>query len=208
MLTVSGLACSRGERRLFANVGFALGSGEWLHVLGANGAGKTSLMRLLVGLSPADAGEIRWRGEPTPSVDFRREMIYLGHHAAVKEDLTPLENLRLSAALDGVALDERAALAALIRLGLRGREDLPVRVLSAGQKRRVLLARLLTRPAILWVLDEAFNALDVGAVKLLGDLIAEHLAVGAVIKVNLAGARSAQATQQIEQRAFARAGWA
>ncbi|MBK7014622.1 MAG: cytochrome c biogenesis heme-transporting ATPase CcmA [Sulfuritalea sp.] len=178
MLTVSGLACSRGERRLFANVGFALGSGEWLHVQGANGAGKTSLMRLLVGLSPADAGEIRWRGEPTPSVDFRREMIYLGHHAAVKEDLTPLENLRLSAALDGVALDERAALAALIRLGLRGREDLPVRVLSAGQKRRVLLARLLTRPAILWVLDEAFNALDVGAVKLLGDLIAEHLAAG------------------------------
>ena len=178
MLTVSGLACSRGERRLFANVGFALGSGEWLHVQGANGAGKTSLMRLLVGLSPADAGEIRWRGEPTPSVDFRREMIYLGHHAAVKEDLTPLENLRLSAALDGVALDEHAALAALIRLGLRGREDLPVRVLSAGQKRRVLLARLLTRPAILWVLDEAFNALDVGAVKLLGDLIAEHLAAG------------------------------
>ena len=178
MLTVSGLACSRGEGRLFANVGFALGSGEWLHVQGANGAGKTSLMRLLVGLSPADAGEIRWRGEPTPSVDFRREMIYLGHHAAVKEDLTPLENLRLSAALDGVALDERAALAALIRLGLRGREDLPVRVLSAGQKRRVLLARLLTRPAILWVLDEAFNALDVGAVKLLGDLIAEHLAAG------------------------------
>lgn len=145
---------------------------------GANGAGKTSLMRLLVGLSPADAGEIRWRGEPTPSVDFRRDLIYLGHHAAVKEDLTPLENLRLSAALDGVALDEHAALAALIRLGLRGREDLPVRVLSAGQKRRVLLARLLTRPAILWVLDEAFNALDVGAVKLLGDLIAEHLAAG------------------------------
>ena len=176
MLTVSGLACSRGERRLFANVGFALGSGEWLHVQGANGAGKTSLMRLLVGLSPADAGEIRWRGEPTPSVDFRREMIYLGHHAAVKEDLTPLENLRLSAALDGVALDERAALAALIRLGLRGRENLPVRVLSAGQKRRVLLGRLLTRPAVLWVLDEAFNALDVGAVRLLGELIAEHLA--------------------------------
>lgn len=176
MLTVSGLACSRGERRLFSDVGFTLDSGEWLHVQGANGAGKTSLMRLLVGLSPADAGEIRWRGELTPSVDFRRDMIYLGHHAAVKEDLTPLENLRLAAALDGLALDERGALTALIRLGLRGREDLPVRVLSAGQKRRVLLARLLTRPAVLWVLDEAFNALDVGAVQLLGELIAEHLA--------------------------------
>lgn len=178
MLNVSGLACSRGERRLFTDVGFSLDPGEWLHVQGENGAGKTSLMRLLVGLSPADAGEIRWRNEPTPSVDFRRDLIYLGHHAAVKEDLTPLENLLLAAALDGVGLDERTALAALVRLGLRGREDLPVRVLSAGQKRRVLLARLLTRPAVIWVLDEAFNALDVAAVRLLGDLIAEHLAAG------------------------------
>ena len=178
MLNVSGLACSRGERRLFSDVGFTLTAGEWLHVQGENGAGKTSLMRLLVGLSSADAGEIRWRGEPTPSTEFRRELIYLGHHAAVKEDLTPLENLRLSAALDGIDLDERGSLAALIRLGLRGREELPVRVLSAGQKRRVLLARLLTRPAVLWVLDEAFNALDVAAVNLLGDLIAEHLAEG------------------------------
>jgi len=178
MLNVSDLACSRGERRLFANVGFSLAPGEWLHVQGENGAGKTSLMRLLVGLSPADAGTILWRNEPTPSTEFRRDMIYLGHHAAVKEDLTPLENLRLAAALDGIELDESASMAALIRLGLRGREELPVRVLSAGQKRRVLLARLLTRPAVLWVLDEAFNALDVSAVKLLGDLIAEHLSAG------------------------------
>ena len=180
MLQVSDLACSRGERRLFAGVGFSLAAGEWLHVQGENGSGKTSLMRLLVGLSPADAGQIRWRGEPTPSAVFRRELIYLGHQAAVKEDLTPLENLRLAAPLDGIALDERTAMAALIRLGLRGREDLPVRVLSAGQKRRVLLARLLTRPALLWVLDEAFNALDAPAVKLLGDLIAEHLSAGGV----------------------------
>ena len=178
MLTVSGLACSRGERRLFTDVGFSLEAGEWLHVQGENGSGKTSLIRLLVGLSPADAGAILWRDERAPSVEFRRDLIYLGHHAAVKEDLTPLENLRLAAALDGIAIDERAAMAALIRLGLRGREELPVRVLSAGQKRRVLLARLLTRPAVLWVLDEAFNALDVAAVQLLGDLIAEHLAGG------------------------------
>ena len=178
MLNVSDLACSRGERRLFAGVGFSLAAGEWLHVQGENGSGKTSLMRLLVGLSPADAGEIRWCSEPAPSTEFRRDLIYLGHHAAVKEDLTPLENLRLAAALDGIALDERTALAALARLGLRGREELPVRVLSAGQKRRVLLARLLTRPAVLWVLDEAFNALDAAAVQLLGVLIAEHLSKG------------------------------
>lgn len=178
MLAVNDLACARGERRLFSGVAFTLGAGEWLHVQGENGAGKTTLMRALVGLAPPEAGEIRWRGELAPSAEFRRELLYLGHHAAVKEELTPLENLRLAAALDGMALDERALLGALIRLGLRGREDLPVRVLSAGQKRRVLLARLLTRPARLWVLDEAFNALDVRAVALLGELIAEHLAGG------------------------------
>ena len=178
MLAVTGLSCTRGERPLFAGVDFALGAGEWLHVQGGNGCGKTSLMRLLIGLSPAESGEIRWRGEPAPSAEYRRELMYLGHHAAIKEELTPLENLRIGSALDDMALDERDALGALRRLGLRGREDLPVRVLSAGQKRRVLLARLLTRPAKLWVLDEAFNALDVGAVKLLGELIAEHLARG------------------------------
>lgn len=178
MLAVTGLSCTRGERPLFAGVDFALGAGEWLHVQGGNGCGKTSLMRLLIGLSPAESGEIRWRGEPAPSAEYRRELMYLGHHAAIKEELTPLENLRIGSALDDMALDERDALGALLRLGLRGREDLPVRVLSAGQKRRVLLARLLTRPAKLWVLDEAFNALDVGAVKLLGELIAEHLARG------------------------------
>lgn len=178
MLTVTDLACSRGERRLFSGVSFTLKAGEWLHVQGENGAGKTSLLRLLVGLSPADAGTIHWRDEPAPAAGFHRELLYLGHHAAVKDELTPLENLRYAAALDGIALDEGIALAALARLGLRGREDLPVRVLSAGQKRRVLLARLLTRPAVLWVLDEAFNALDTGAVRLLGELIGEHLAGG------------------------------
>ncbi len=178
MLSVNGLSCARGERTLFADVSFSLGEREWLHVQGSNGAGKTSLLRLLVGLSPPLAGEIRWRGEPAPSAEYRAEMIYLGHHAAVKEELTPLENLRLAASLDDLDLSEPDALAALIRLGLRGREDLPVRVLSAGQKRRVLLARLLTRPAKLWVLDEAFNALDVAAVELLGQLIGEHLTRG------------------------------
>jgi heme exporter protein A len=178
MLKVSRLACSRGERQLFADVSFSLAAGEWVHVQGENGAGKTSLLRLLVGLSPADAGEIYWRGVAASEAGFHRDLLYLGHHAAVKDELTPLENLCLSAALDGIPLDEKAALAALVRLGLRGREALPVRVLSAGQKRRVLLARLLTRPAALWVLDEAFNALDSGAVQLLGELLGEHLAKG------------------------------
>lgn len=178
MLTVSGLACSRGERQLFADVSFSLAAGEWLHVQGANGAGKTTLLRALVGLSPPAAGEIRWRGVLAREAELPRDLLYLGHQAAVKDDLTPLENLRFAAELDDAPLESFAALAALARLGLRGREHLPVRVLSAGQKRRVLLARLLTRCAPLWVLDEAFNALDSQAVQLLGELVGEHLADG------------------------------
>lgn len=180
MLTATGLSCIRGERRLFSGIDLAVAPGEWLHLQGENGAGKTSLLRILVGLTPAADGEIRWKGEPVRALgeDFRREMVYLGHHAAVKEDLTALENLQIAAALDGADLEERDALAALFRMGLKGREELPVRVLSQGQKRRVLLARLLARKAPLWVLDEPFTALDVKAVQMLSDLIAEHVGAG------------------------------
>jgi heme exporter protein A len=178
MLHVSQLSCARGERLLFSNISFSLAPGEWMHVQGGNGAGKTSLLRQLVGLAPREAGEITWQGQSPASAEYRQDCLYLGHHAAVKEDLSPFENLQLAAALDGFPQGNGKLLNALQRLGLRGRENLPVRVLSAGQKRRTLLARLLTRPARLWVLDEAFNALDVAAVNLLGELIAEHLSNG------------------------------
>lgn len=170
----------RGERRLFSGIDLAVAPGEWLHLQGENGAGKTSLLRILVGLTPPAEGEIRWNGEPIRHLaeDYRRDMLYLGHHGAIKEELTALENLALGAALDGTALAERDALAALWRMGLKGREELPVRVLSQGQKRRVLLARLLAKKAVLWVLDEPFTALDVKAVAMLAALIGEHLAAG------------------------------
>ncbi|MDP1605131.1 MAG: cytochrome c biogenesis heme-transporting ATPase CcmA [Rhodocyclaceae bacterium] len=180
MLTATGLSCVRGERRLFAGLDLAVGPGEWLHVQGENGAGKTSLLRILATLSPPAEGEVRWQGEPVTVLaeDYRRAMLFLGHHGAVKEDLTPLENLTLSAQLDGAALDETVALQTLARFGLRGREDLAVRFLSAGQKRRVLLARLAVRKAALWILDEPFTALDVKAVDMLSGLIEGHLAAG------------------------------
>lgn len=180
MLSVANLACARGERPLFSGLAFDLAPGEWLHVQGENGVGKTTLLRALVGLSPPDEGEIRWRGRPTRELgdEYRREMLYLGHHGAVKDDLTPLENLQVAAALDGRKLDDRETIATLRRFGLRGREELPVRFLSAGQKRRVLLARLVTRHARLWILDEPFTALDVKAVDMLSGLIGEHLADG------------------------------
>ena len=180
MLSAHGLTCVRGERRLFAGLDLAIDAGQWLHVRGENGAGKTSLLRLLAGLSQPAAGEIDWCGQSIRHADeqYRRDLLFLGHHGALKEELTALENLQFAAALDGAALPEPEAMAALHRFGLKGREELPVRFLSAGQKRRVLLARLLTRKAKLWILDEPFTALDVKAVDLLAALISEHLAGG------------------------------
>src|SRR2546423_1036150 len=138
MFTATDLACSRGERRLFEGLNFSLERGEWLHVKGENGAGKTTLLRTLIGLSPADDGAVRWRGENTRTAtdEYRRAFVYLGHQSGLKEELTPLENLRLALALDGFATSDEHLLGALRRMGLHGREDLPARVLSAGQKRR------------------------------------------------------------------------
>ena len=125
MLTATGLSCVRGERRLFSGIDLAVAPGEWLHLQGENGAGKTSLLRILVGLTPAAEGEIRWQGEPIRELaeDYRRHLLFLGHHGAVKEELTPLENLTLAAQLDGTNLDEVEALTALARFGLRGKRQ-------------------------------------------------------------------------------------
>ena len=180
MLSATHLACSRGERLLFEDLSLSLAAGTWLQVTGTNGAGKTTLLRTLVGLSAPDRGEVCWGGVPIAerADDFRRALLYLGHHAAVKDELSPLENLRFGNELDGHPLSADHALSALQRMGLRGRANLPTRCLSAGQKRRVLLARLLTRPALLWVLDEPFAALDTNAVDLVGELIRAHLGSG------------------------------
>lgn len=183
MLSVSGLACVRGDKKLFSGIGFSLHAGEWLHIRGQNGAGKTSLLRLLAGLSVPAEGSIYWNDLPITdnASGYAASLLYFGHHGALKEDLTALENLAFASAIDGLTWYEEmelVALKALYRLGLKGRENLPVRVLSAGQKRRVMLARLLTRKAAIWVLDEPFTALDVAAVELLARLITEHIQAG------------------------------
>ena len=177
MFSVSNLSCSRGDKRLFSGVSFALQPGEWLHLEGDNGVGKTSLLRLACGLSALEQGEIQWQGHPVSSNidEFRANLAYLGHQLALKEDLTPLENLRADTAIAGRTLSLADAKAALAQLGLKGREHLPVRVLSQGQKRRTALARLLVSSAPLWILDEPFVALDAAAQKVLSEVINGHL---------------------------------
>jgi heme exporter protein A len=182
-LDVQGLTCERGGRPLFTNVSFSLCAGEWMHLQGDNGAGKTSLMRMVSGLSPAVAGEVRWAGVPIRQCAelYRAQMLYLGHTLSLKDDLSALENLQFEAAVSEESLDEDRAREALGALGLRGREHLPLRVLSQGQKRRVALARLLTTRARLWLLDEPFVALDPGAVTQLADVLGQHVAQGGMV---------------------------
>ena len=180
MLVVTRLKCVRGERPLFSDVNLSLSAGAWVHVKGDNGAGKTSLLRLIAGLSQPAAGDIVWQGENIQSdaQAYRRDLFFLGHQDALKDDLSPLENLEFSSAINGIFLNPAKARAALHRSGLQGREHLPVRTFSAGQKRRVMLARLALSEAKLWILDEPFTALDVRAVQLLESLIAEHVSQG------------------------------
>ena len=180
MLEADNLECVRGERRLFAGLGFKLEAGELLYLQGKNGAGKTGLLRMIMGLLPPEAGEIRWKGQSIRrnGEDFRADLCYLGHLNAIKEELTPLENLLASAHLADEALSEDDALDALEQVGLAGREDLACKYLSQGQKRRVALARLVKERRPLWVLDEPFVALDVAAVDWLAGIISGHLQRG------------------------------
>lgn len=179
-LQAHSLSCIRGDRLLFSDLSVSVKSGELLYLQGANGAGKTTLLRTLCGLFEPDSGYISWNEEPIHSIgeDFFRQLLYIGHQPAIKLELTPLENLRISCALDGLSPAEDDIWQALETVGLRGFEDLPAKMLSQGQKRRVSLARLFLSDAALWVLDEPFNALDVYAVEMLQHVIAKHIGQG------------------------------
>jgi heme exporter protein A len=174
----------RGDALLFRELSFGLKGGSLLHVAGRNGAGKTSLLRMLCGLLLPEAGEIRWRGKSIRSQreEYHGELLFLGHANAVKDEFSALENLRVACAVAGRAVSETQALAALDAIGLAHRVDLDARHLSQGQRRRVALARLLLAQSIpLWILDEPFTALDVPAVALLAQTIEAHLVCGGAV---------------------------
>ena len=178
-LEVRSLAVSRGPARLFQDLSFALAAGELLALRGPNGSGKTTLLRCVAGLTRPDAGEILWDGVRGPAQD----LLYAGHAPGIKDDLTAEENLELALRLRGQAVDATAIRGAVAAVGLERRRLLPARRLSAGQRRRIGLARLALDDAKLWILDEPLTALDRAGEELLAQRLAEHAARGGLALV-------------------------
>lgn len=181
MLQVRDLACMRGDALLFRRLEFDVEAGEVLWIEGSNGSGKTSLLRILSGLSPPEQGEVRWRGKALASARdaLQADLLYLGHLNALKDDLSVAENLQFHSTIAGYGADADAIDGAIAAVGLSSRRDLPVRVLSQGQRRRAALARLwLASSRALWILDEPFAALDTDSVDRLAALLADHVAAG------------------------------
>lgn len=182
-LSTSGLACHRGKRRLFQDLTLHVSAGTGLIVQGANGSGKTSLLRMLAGLTPPAAGQVCWNGIPIRQLcdAYRAQLLYCGHLNGLKDELSAEENLMAAAALSGRPVSTTMVRSALQEVGLGRCEHLPSRVLSQGQKRRVMLARLLLDQRALWILDEPLTALDANAIAWLSRVIDWHLQQGGLV---------------------------
>lgn len=181
---LDSLACERDQRELFAGLSWRLEPGEVLQVAGPNGSGKTSLLRIMAGLLPPSAGDIRYGGESVyQSIgrdNWRQQRLFIGHAPAVKGALTAEENLAWLCALSEPVSAERIW-QALEQVGLRGFEDIPCHHLSAGQQRRVALARLYLEAHPVWILDEPFTAIDKAGVAALERHIMQHAAQGGLV---------------------------
>lgn len=182
MFEALNLSCVRDERTLFSGLSFTVEPGEMVQIEGQNGAGKTSLLRILAGLSSPDAGEVRWLGENTRRQRdvFHQQLLFLGHQPGIKTVLTAYENLAFYQSVDGKT-DSDAIYQALENVGLLGYEDVTVAQMSAGQQRRVALARLWLTRAPLWILDEPLTAIDKQGVVTLISLFEEHASGGGMV---------------------------
>jgi heme exporter protein A len=178
-LVVDKLACSRDDRLLFSNVGFALSPGQLLLLEGRNGSGKTSLLRILCGFREADEGTIHWDGKPIQESEYFSDMAYVGHAEGSKKELTVLENLKFALALNTPG--HYSIPQALAKVQLAGYDGNLVQTLSAGQKRRLSLARLLITRNRLWILDEPFTSLDKHGIDLIESLMVDHLTQGGMV---------------------------
>ncbi len=181
LLQTRDLSCVKDDRTLFAELNIDLKAGQILLVEGKNGSGKTSLLRILTGLSLPESGEVLWEGEPISEVgaDYYEQVNYVGHHDGIKRDLTCLENLRLVQAMgkpEPIDLDDALEKVNLYRFG----ENF-VATLSAGQKRRLAMARLVVTEALLWIMDEPFTSLDKASMAMFQEMFEQHLERGGII---------------------------
>jgi heme exporter protein A len=183
MLEVSNLTAIRDERVLFENLTFSIQPGELVQIEGRNGTGKTTLLRIVTGLGDKEEGEILWKGEQIDKSrdEFHQDLLFLGHQTGVKRELTAFENLSFYQSVHQESSSHEAIFQALAKVGLAGREDVPVAQLSAGQQRRVALARLWLSKQVLWILDEPLTAIDKQGVKVLEALFAHHAENGGIV---------------------------
>ena len=190
LLTVRGLAFSRNETRVFGPLDFAVDANEALLVQGGNGAGKTTLLRVLAGLLRPDAGSMDIDGQPARHELRARFVAYLGHLPGLKADLSALQNLDFLCGLHGRRTAQTSE-SAMDIVGLAGYEDAPLRTLSAGQKKRLGLARLWLSPAPLWLLDEPYANLDLDGITLVNRMVQAHLRDGGAALITTHGAYAA-----------------